>query len=257
MGKKKPYTPKIVPTIESYGVYVHADNGYVKVGAYDHIDRFVDFKFLHEIPYVERADNRLELTVFEKDFSERAYDFELRPVQIVVQMEPVHFDVIPLGDDKYRLTMDEAVKDGTMLHVNSGSFFNGGMGVIMLGHTQKALEAYFSQTEIEAGDASPTLYYLQDALQAFPDNEQLKAVLPFWENESAREKDAKDYGYVDAKWQQYNDTPSISLKLRYLNELIAEVGAYLNLHPQGGSAEQATERREYAQSKIPEYEKMR
>lgn len=249
-----PVSAKVVDTIEAYGVYVVAEKGFVKVGPYNHIDNFVDFKYLNEIEYVKRADKTLKVIVYEKNFSKNSVVFELRPVNTVVDIREVVFDVKPLTKpDMYELTMEKPIEDGVMLHVRSGYFFKENFGAIMLGETQAQLVKYFSQKQLP--EAIYVKQYLDDALVAFPGNSELKKLAAYWDKEAMMAKDKKGYSYVEEKWQQYQQTEKIALKARYLRDLIGEINGYLNDHPDGYKADEAKQRRSHAEEKLKEYEK--
>ncbi len=246
---------KPVDNIESYGVYVAGANGYVKFGPYQHMDNFVDFKYLHEVPAVTRADDQLKVIIYAKDFSENNFVFELRPIDIIVDIKPIRFDIKPLAQkDMYELTLDRPVPDGTMLHVHSGSFFVDNMGVIMLGDTESQLIKYFSQKQLE--DPQGVHAYLEDALQAYPNNSELKKLMTYWSQTAAAAKDNKDYSYVEEQWEKYHGTEQISLKVRYLESMIGEINGYLDQHPEGAKAREAQERKTFAETKIKEFKKM-
>jgi hypothetical protein len=242
-----------IQKIESYGVYVVADKGYVRVTPYDHMDNFVDFKYLHEITGVKRKSDELKLVVYDKDFSPGNYALELRPVQTTIDVRNIGFSARPLGQkDMYELTADKPVRNGMMLHVRSYSFFQN-MGVVMLGDVETELVNYFSQKNLP--NAWAVEQYLDDALIAFPKSAKLKQLQPHWQQAARAEKDAKAYGYVDEQWRKYKETDKISLKARYLRDMIGEVNAYLRDFPDGKKAAEALERKGYAEKKLPEYEK--
>ncbi len=246
---------KTVDNIEAYGVYVVAEKGYVKVGAYNHADRFVDFKYLNEIQFVKRANQTLKLVVFEKDFTKNSIFLELRPIQTVVDVREAKFEIKPLATaDMYELTLDKPVEDGTMLHVHSGNYFRDNFGAIMLGDTQAQLVKYFSQKQLP--DESIVQQYLEDARVAFPDNAELKALATYWEKAAKSAKDKKGYTYVEEKWQQYQQAEKLALKARYLGDLIGEINGYLNDYPDGYKADEAKQRKSHAEEKLKEYDKL-
>ena len=247
-------TAQTTSKIESYGVYIVADAGYVRVTPYQHVNNFVDFKHLNEIPDVMRKGNELKLVVYDKEFHLGNYALELRPVQTTITLTSIGFSAKPLAQkDMYELTSDKPVKNGYMLHVYNYSFFPQNMGAIMLGDTEAELVKYFSQKTLP--DAWPVHLYLEDALAAFPNNAQLKQLQPYWQQAAKNEKDAKAYGYIDEKWRKYNETEKISLKARYLRDMIGEVNSYLRDFPDGNKAKEAQERKSFAEKKLPEYEK--
>jgi hypothetical protein len=244
-----------VDVIDTDGVYVVADKGYVEVGSYTHDDRYVDFNFLNEVPFVKRAGQSLKLVVHKKDFSANDMALELRPIDTVVDVHEIKFSAKPLSQaNMYEVTVDTPVKDGTMLHVRSGYFFSNGFGVIMLGDTQGELVKFFSQKQL--ANASIVKQYLDDALVAFPTNAGLKGLTEYWTQAAKTEKDRKGYTYVEEKWQQYLHAEKISLKARYLNDVIGEINGYLNDHPDGYKADEAKQRKLEAEEKLKEYEKM-
>lgn len=246
---------KQVDTIDTYGVYIAAEKGYVKVEAYNHYDSFVDFKYLHEIPTAIRADQSFKVIIYEKNFHADSYSFELRPVDTVVDIRQIKPNVKPLPKaDMYELTFDQTVKDGTMLHVKSGNYFSNNMGVIMLGDTQTELVKYFSQKNLT--NPSYVKQYLDDTKIAFPKNAELKKLSVYWDQEAIIAKDKQDYSYVEVKWQAYQQAEKLTLKSRYLNELKGEINGYLNEHPDGLYAQEAKQRLKQAEEKLKEYEKL-
>jgi hypothetical protein len=243
-----------ITQIDTYGVYVADKSGYVKVEPYTHDYRFVDFKYLNEIPVAERKDDNLTLVVYAKDFSPNSVQLESRPLQVKVQLEKINFSVKPLDKpDMYELTTSAPVKDGTILHVEAwGTFDN--FGAIVLGETEDELIKYFSQKTLS--NASVVTQYLDDALVAFPDNAKLKELSLYWKTAAEEEKDKSDYAYVEEKWQQYEAAEKLTLKERYLNAVIGEINGYLSQHPEGIKANEAKERKATAEAKLKEYEKL-
>jgi hypothetical protein len=245
---------KPVDTIETYGVYVVAEKGFVKIGSYIKTERFVDFKYINEIPYVKRGDQNLKLVVFEKNFHADNMVFELRPIDTNIELRPIKFDVKPMSKpDMYELTTEKPVPDGTMLQVN-GSFYSNSFGAIMLGEPQAQLVKYFSQKQLP--DAPIVLQYLEDARAAFPGNAALKELDAYWQKAAKSAKDKKGYTYVEEKWNQYQQAEKLKLKERYLNDLIGEINGYLNDHPDGYKAAEAKERKKHAEDKLKEYAKL-
>jgi len=238
--------------VENYGVYVAGTNGYVKIKPYQHRDNFVDFKYLHEIPAVMRNDGQLQLLIYQKNFSAKNFAFELRPIDVTVDIKQVSFDIKPLpAADMYALTLRQPVLDGSLLQVHSGSFFIDNFGVIMLGDPQQQLVNYFSQKNLD--DAQAAQAYLNDALQAFPENTELNKLQRYWATTAASSRDRKDYSYVEEQWTKYQSAEKIDLKVRYLDNLIREVNGYIQQHPQGTKIEEAQERKRFAESKIDEF----
>lgn len=245
---------KPLTEIENYGIYVVTKGGYVKLEPYNHVDNFVDFQFLNEVPAAVRDSDQLKLVVYGKNVSINGEGFALRPIATVVQIDPIKFDVKPMAkSDMYELTYSKPVKDGTMLQAQYGFYNN--FGVVMLGDTQKELEKYFANKQLK--EAIFVQQYLQDALKAFPHNAVLKSQMLYWNKASSDEKDHKDYAYVEEQWQKYKGTESIGAKIHFLDSLRYEANNYLSTHPQGYKASEAKERIDYANKKIPEYEKMK
>lgn len=250
---RAPTAARSIDDIDSHGIYVAADKGYVKVESYPHYDRFVDFKLLNKIPFANRKTDSLKLIIYEKNFDERSIILELRPLDIVVNIQKLKFHVKPLKRaDMYELSVDLPIKNGAMLHVYSAFFDN--MGAIMLGDTQEELVKYFGQKQLQR--PSIVIQYLEDALVAFPDNSKLKELAVYWQKAAKTEKDQKAYTYVDEKWQQYQRAEKLQLKKRYLDALIVEINGYLNEHPEGYKAEEARKRKAIAEEKLKEYEKL-
>lgn len=244
---------KQVDTIESEGVYVVAEKGFVKVGSYNHDSNFVDFNHLNEINSVKRADQNLKLIIYKKDFNPASITLELRPIATTVDVRQVDFDAKPGAKaNTYELTLDKPVKDGVMVHVRAGDFFRN-YGVIMLGETQAELVKFFSQKDLPS--AFTVKQYLDDARKAFPNNAELKKLSTHWDKAGNDEKDKKGYAYVEEKWQLYQGTEKIKLKARYLEELIGEINGYLNDHPNGYKVTEAKQRKQHAEEKLKEIEK--
>lgn len=243
-----------VNKIESYGVYIVADKGYVRVLPYNGANNFVDFKELNEIAGAKRKGDELKLVVYDKDFNPGNYALALRPVQTTIEINNIGFSAKPLDQkDMYELITDKPVKNGAMLHVYNYSFFPQNMGVVMLGDVETELVNYFSQKSLP--NAYAVEQYLDDALAAFPKSAKLKALQPRWQQAARNEKDAKAYGYVDEKWRKYNETDKIALKARYLRDMLGEINAYLRDFPDGNKAAEARDRKGVAEQKLPEYEK--
>jgi len=244
---------KTIKKVDSYGVYVVAKKGYVKITPYKHYDNFADFKYLNEIPYVKRKSDKVQLIVYTNDFKVGNYRLELRPIQTTIKIDEVNFSVKPMSKkDMYEFTIDTPVSNGNMLHVLAPEIAGNNLGIIMLGNTQKELEKYFSNKKIDKAYAVKS--YLEDSLTAFPKNKKLKELMTYWTQAALNEKDKRTYAYVDEKWRKYNDATKIHLKVSYLRGMIGEINGYLKDFPKGYKVDEAKERKEFAQKKIKEYE---
>ncbi len=244
---------KTVKKIDSYGVYVVAKNGYVKVTPYKHRDNFANFKFLNEIPSVIRNSKKVKLIVYSSDFNTGNYRIELRPVQTTIKIHEVNYSVKPMGKkDMYEFTLDDSVADGNMLHIIAPEISGYNLGIIMLGDTQTELIKYFSNKKLDAAYAVKS--YLQDSLVSYPKNKKLKQLMTYWTQAAINEKDKRTYQYVDEKWRKYNDATKIHLKVNYLRGMISEINGYLRDFPKGYKVKEAQERKDFAQKKIKEYE---
>ncbi|MCF6262654.1 MAG: hypothetical protein L3J24_03590 [Xanthomonadales bacterium] len=249
-GAFVPAQSKAVETIEHYGVYVAAKSGYIKLEPYKHSSDYVDFKHLNELPSVERADESLRLVVFQKSFDEENLTIKFRPIQTTVDIREINFNVKPLEKEgMYELTTEQTISTGVILQVQSGSWGTN-MNVVVLGDTQKELEKYFSRKDLD--DAYAVKLYLDDALQAYPENSTLKGLSDYWGTEAQKQKAAKTYGYVETQWEKYQGTKKINLRVRYLKSLIGEINGYLNDHGDGEKAEEAKERKLYAEKTLQE-----
>ncbi len=245
---------KPITEIDSYGIYVATKNGYVKIKPYSHDYRFVDFKYLNEIPFVERNDDKLTLIVYEKDFYQNSMELKLRPLGIKVKLEAIKFSVKPLGKpDMYEVSIDSPINNGAVLQVYSWGIFDN-FGAITLGEPQAEFIKYFSQKELS--NAVVITQYLDDALVAFPNNTTLKELSPYWKGAALKQKDKEAYAYVEEKWQQYEAAEKLTLKRRYLEALVVEINGYISQYPEGLKVKEAQERKSIAQKKLKEYEKL-
>ncbi len=248
-----PVASKPISEIESYGIYAVTSDGFTKLTPYSRDYSFVDFNFLNEIPFVFREDDSLKLVVYEKNFEPTAIELALRPIKTAVDIRKLRFSVKPTGKpDMYEVSVDTPVSDGAMLQVRSWFFDT--FGVIMLGDTQSELVKYFSQKDLP--NAPVVVQYLEDALVAFPNNPELKALGDYWKQAAGAEKDRQAYSYVEEKWRQYEQAEKLTLKQRYLEALIVEINGYLNAHPDGYKAAEAVQRKTMAEEKLKEYEKL-
>ncbi len=246
-------TAKTVKKIDSYGVYVVAKKGYVKVTPYNHYDNFADFKYLNKIPAVIRKSNKVKLIVYTNDFKAGNYRFETRPIQTTIKVDEINHSVKPMNKkDMYEFTLDNPVANGNMLHVFAPEISGNNFGIIMLGNTEKELEKYFSNKKLEKAYAVKA--YLEDSLKAYPKNKKLNKLMTYWTKAALDEKDKRTYKYVDEKWRKYNSATKIHLKVSYLRGMIGEINGYLRDFPNGYKAAEAKERKQFAQKKIKEYE---
>ncbi len=244
---------KTIKKIDSYGVYVVAKNGYVKITPYKHYDNFANFKYLNEVPSVIRKSKKVKLVVYSNDFNTGNYRIELRPVQTTIKISEANFSVKPMSKkDMYEFTLDDSVADGNMLHIIAPEISGNNLGIIMLGDTQTELIKCFSNKKLDAAYAVKA--YLEDSLVSYPKNKKLKELLGYWTTAAINEKDKRTYEYVDEKWRKYNDATKIHLKVTYLRNMIGELNGYLRDFPKGYKAEEAQQRKIFAEKKIKEYE---
>lgn len=238
--------------IKSYGVYVKGKSGYVKAKAYKH--NYIDFPYFAEMPYIERDGDALEIIVYKKDFNPTDIAFAIRPIKLASADQAIDVEIAPMDKaDMYRVTYDKPIPADTVLMVYEGSWFYPGYGTVVLGNTERVLEALFSDMSLEAYAALPSL---QDALKAYPNNKKLKSLVPAWEKAEKEERDNRDYDYVDEAWKQYEEATKIKLKVRYLEKARGEINGYLNRHPKGLHSEEAKKRRAEIEVKLKEYEPM-
>ncbi len=249
-----PVVAETISDIDSYGIYIAAEKGYVKIKPFSHDYRFADFNYLNEIASVKRQSDELKLVVYEKEFHPSSLELELRTLDVIVNIQKLEFNVKPMDKaDMYELNMDSPVKNGAMLQVRSWTLFDN-MGIIMLGDTEEELVKYFSNKQLPK--ATVVTQYLDDALVAFPANSKLKELGDYWKKAARAEKDKEAYAYVEEKWQQYEKAEKLSLKERYLNMALGEINGYLNDHPNGYKADEAKQRQAIAIEKLKEYEKL-
>lgn len=246
---------KTIESIETYGVYVVAEKGFVKVGLYTYDDKYVDFNHLNEVPYVKRSDQTLKVIVYKKDFNANNFTFALRPIQTTIDVQEITFNVKPLPkSDMYELTLDKPVADGTMLHVHSGDFFNNNLGVVMLGETEAQLVKYFSQKDLPS--AYTVKQYLDDARVAFPKNTELRNLSTYWDKAGKAEQAKRSYNYVEEAWQEYLKAEKLAAKSHFLRQVISNVDGYLAEYPDGEKVDEARKRKQQAEEKLKEYEKL-
>jgi hypothetical protein len=249
-----PATSKPAGDIESYGVYVDTGKSYVRFAPFKHDSRLVNFKYLNEVPEVKRKGEKVKLIVHLKKFSPEAMEIKVRTLDVKVHLQKITFKTRTMKKkNMYELTLDSPVKDGAMLQIYYGSFFDN-MGVVMLGDTREELVRYFSRKKMN--NASIVIQYLNDALVAYPRNSKLKSLANYWEKAAKNEKDKKTYSYVEEKWQKYEKAEKLTLKQRYLNKALGEINGYLNHYPDGLKAKEARKRKALAEKKLKEYEKL-
>lgn len=251
-----PVSAATVKEIKSYGVYVAGKDGYTKVRPYKHTaNNFVEFKYLHELATVKRTDKKLKLIVYQKDFNQDRVAFRLQPMQNTIKVDDVKFDIAPLDKaDMYELTLEQDVADGTALLVGTSAFYDYNFGAIMLGDIQAYLEKYFNDSN--NGPYYASLSNVRESAAAFPKNKKLKELVKKWEVIAAREKDKKDYEYVDTAWRKYEGATKLKLQARYLRNVIREVNGYLQNHPKGSKVGDANKRKSFAEKKLKEIEKL-
>ncbi|VAW70474.1 hypothetical protein MNBD_GAMMA10-644 [hydrothermal vent metagenome] len=244
---------KTVKEIDSYGIYVAADNGYVKVTPYKQHDKFANFNDLNKIPYVKRKSDQVKFVVYTSGFHSDNYRFEIRPIQTTIKMDEVSFSAKPMSKkDMYEITLDESVANGNMLHIMAPEISGYNMGIVMLGNTEDELVKYFSNKKLDAAYAVKK--YLEDSLEAYPENKKLKELMVYWTKAASDEKDKRSYKYVDEAWDEYNSATKIHVKLSRLKTVVSEINGYLRDFPKGSMASEATQRKKTALEKIEEYE---
>ncbi|VAW70478.1 hypothetical protein MNBD_GAMMA10-646 [hydrothermal vent metagenome] len=247
------FVAKIVEEIDSYGIYVEAENGYVKVMPSKKHGGFASFNDLNKIPYAKRESDEVKLIVYTNVFNISNYAFEIRLIEAPITIDMISFSAKPMSQkDVYELTLDVPVANGNMLHVMAPEVPGNNMGIVMLGHTEDELEKYFSNKERDS--AGTVKSYLEDALEAYPENDGLRELMLYWAAAASDEKDKHSYQYVDNAWDEYNSASKIDVKLSRLERVVSEINGYLRDFPQGGRAGDAKQRREAALEKIKEYE---
>jgi len=243
---------KTVKEIESYGIYVVADGGYVKVIPYKRYDNFADFSDLNKVPYVKRKSDQVKLVVYTDGFHAGNYRFEKRPIQTTIKVEEAGFSAKSLSkENMYELTLDEPVANGNMLHIIAPEIQSYNMGVVMLGNTEDELEKYFGNKKLDS--ASAVKSYLKDSLEAFPKNKKLKELMVYWTAAASDAKDKRTYIYVDEAWDEYKNAHKIHVKLSRLENAVSEINGYLRGFPKGYRAAEAKQRKKTALEKIKEY----
>jgi len=109
---------------------------------------------------------------------------------IVASNTEITMDIAPTDKkDKYKLSFDKPIPAATILQVYQGTWFTYGMAAIALGNPQKELVAILSNMDQQAYAALPSV---EEAIRAFPNNKEFKALLPKWQQARKSEKDNKD-----------------------------------------------------------------
>ncbi len=246
---------KVVKKIDSYGIYVVAEDGYVKVTPYKRYDNFASFRDLNKIPYAKQKSGPVKLIVYSNSFHVGNYRFELRPIQTTIKINEVSFSAKFMAEkDMYELTLDEPATSGNMLHVMAPEITDYNMGIIMLGNTEEELEKYFSNKKLK--DAGSVKSYLENSIEAYPENRKLNELMAYWTATASTEKDRRTYKYVDEAWSEYKSATKIQLKLSYLENAVSEINGYLRSFPKGRKATEAKQRKKLGLEKIKKYEKL-
>ena len=253
MGLAEYASAKTVEKVESYGVYVVAKKGFVRVKPYQHKGSRVDFSYLNEIPWVERNSEQLKLIVHTNEFKQSNFIFKTRSLSVDTYLEDVSFSVKPLKEKgMYEFTFDQKVKDGTILQMAALDvlgYLN--MGVIVLGDTERELVSYFNNKELKETHSVAKL--LKDSLLAFPENDKLKEMLPYWEQASKAKKAKKKFGHIEKSWASYNKATKLSSKKYKLQVMLGDIKRYLREYPDGADVEVVKQRKEIAEKKLEEY----
>src|SRR5690625_1588808 len=133
-----------LPGTESYGVYVQSADGYVAAQRLESIHwlNFDATARMMTFPTVERDRESLELISHHPDFRRGALALEARPVTEAAASHPQPHSITPLGNDRFRISVNEPVADGAVVLVALGCCIDGVHGA-MLGDAVEAVLANF------------------------------------------------------------------------------------------------------------------
>ncbi len=176
-------------------------------------------------------------------------------MHIIASNEPIEFDISPIPGkkDMYRGVYSESVPSATLLTIYNYAAFKHGIGIIALGDIESSLVNVFSDMSQPAYAALPEL---EGVVNKYPNNEKLNTLLIEWQKVASAEKDNSDYTYAQKAWEEYEGTTKLTLQQRYLEKVLREINGYLNAHPNGVNAEEATNRKTMADERLKEIVKM-
>lgn len=205
---------------EFQGYYLKNGNEYVSFEPYSHV-RF-GFDKLKDIVSVEREDESLYVHVYRENWDPVRSYFYTKPIAIINHdlYDEQSPKIKSLGDDHYLLKFKD-IGSNNVLFVKDYT----GDYAIVLGNAQEELVKLFENTE-----ESPTavLPNLEEALESYPDNDDLKDMLPKWKKERQNQLDERQWQIVKDQWARYENAKSVEDKLRHLKRAKAYAENYLN-----------------------------
>ncbi|WP_409524446.1 hypothetical protein [Nitrincola sp. MINF-07-Sa-05] len=215
---------------DAYGVYLQSTDGYV---AAENLDSFYGFGFdasasMMTMPVVERSDEKLEIVIHHPDFYPSHFEMEIRPVDMAAARNSQKHSVTPLGDDRYKITVNESIADGNVVLLNLNCCFGGVHGA-MLGDPVDALKVAFAQ----GSDQNPAgaEQSLGRITRAVPDNAELAELHAYWETRLAQREATRHFEFVESIWARYESAEGSEARIDALRHVLAVTEAFLNDHP--------------------------
>lgn len=234
---------------DAHGVYLHTDNGYVAAQQLDSFNRlnFDASVAMMSLPALQRSGDKLQVLVHHPDFHPSFFEMDARPVQFTAAPNPLDHTVTPLGDNRYKITVNKPINDGHVVLVNLDCCFASIHGA-MLGDPIEAIKAAFAKgSDQNPASAEHTLNRISSAM---PDNAEIADLRSYWEIRLAQRDATREFEFVESIWTRFENTEGSDSRIDALRHFKSVAEAYLNKHPQGLEKDQVQSMLKQAEERL-------
>jgi hypothetical protein len=214
--------------LESFGVYVKTDQGYLPADVYTHYR--MDFEYFGELPVLTPSSNGLEVVVYQPDLSPDYLSFETRPLDSPGLRISATPKISPLSDNQYRITFKEDIPSDRILMVGTGWGENSVYAVSLSSPLAGFIEGYKEGSDITATNAT---WSLDKILVAYPGNKRLIELQAHWTKKEVEAKATEQYDWVMTAWADYEKAKTSESKVDALENVKGRIEYYFKEFPTG------------------------
>jgi len=214
--------------LESFGVYVKTDQGYLEADVYSHYR--MDFEYYGELSVLTPSSGGLELVIYQPDISPEYLEFETRPLNSPGQRLKATPKISPLSDDQYRITFKEDIPTDRILMVGTGWGENSVYAAALSSPLAGFIAGYKVGSDVTATNAT---WSMGKILVAYPDNAELIALSEHWAKKEIEAKATGQYDWVMKAWDEYEKADTTESKVKALENVKGRIEYYFEEYPEG------------------------
>lgn len=220
-----------VAEIEQYGVYIKGKSGYEPAQVIPQLYSLNhDFSSrLLQLPVVERADQSLEMVIYQPDVHPDFFMVEARSMATPAARSPITPKIQPVSPNLYRLSFDEVAADQIVL-INLGCCQRAIYAAALTAPKPALLRLFAKDQDLNPVTAE---HILSRIVRGAPNDKELSALHQSWQVKVEQKKATEQYAFIQTVWGRYEKGETPSERFKALEQVKQLCETYLADYAQG------------------------